>query len=396
MKSFLITFKPRTENRERGWPLLELQRLVTRRRDGKRVEEKWRFRNYKGVSLGDRVFLLRQGKGGPVIIGYGRVAGKPENDEGTWCVPIQFESIVDPSTEVLANRDELLAMEGGMAAWRTQSSGVQLKEPLASELERLVVDRLPQRKSHDSSLNPDWARDELIIALNVYLNHRPNLPRKDSPEIRNLSVVLNRLGEKLFSPGDRSYTFRNENSVHMKLMNFLRLDPQYTADGKTGLSRGAKAEEEVWTEFGGDAPRCRHVAQAIIASLDDRESDAIWLGPDFDDGVEEAAEGRMLTRKHIVRERNRKLVETKRKRAMKKHGKLICEVCDFDFANCYGNRGDGFIECHHTKPVETLVEGNKTHIDDLALVCANCHRMIHRGRPWISVTELRALLTLHS
>jgi 5-methylcytosine-specific restriction enzyme A len=397
VKSFLITFKPSTESRERGWSLQKLQKLVRRHRAGERVEEEWRFLNYKEVSLGDRVFLLLQGKGGPAIIGYGRVAGKAEKDrKGTWRVRIRFESIEDPATKVLANRDKLIAMRDGATAWRTQFSGKQLKESLASELEGLVVGSSPQPKSGDSARNPDWERDELILALNVYLEHRPNLPRKESREIQKLSVVLNRLGEKLFAPDDRSVTFRNENSVHMKLMNFLRLDPQYTADGKTGLSRGAKAEEAVWTEFGGDVLHCRRVAQAIIASLDDSESAALWFGPAFDDGLQEAAEGRLLTRKHLVRERNRKLVETKRKQAIKKHGKLICEVCGFDFAVRYGNRGDGFIECHHTKPVETLVEGNKTHIDDLALVCANCHRMIHRGRPWISVEELRALLTLHS
>jgi 5-methylcytosine-specific restriction protein A len=76
---------------------------------------------------------------------------------------------------------------------------------------------------------------------------------------------------------------------------------------------------------------------------------------------------------------------------MKKHGKLACEICAFNFAICYGDRGNGFIECHHTKPVETLTAGDKTNLDDLALVCANCHRMIHRRRPWLSVAELRAL-----
>ncbi len=50
---------------------------------------------------------------------------------------------------------------------------------------------------------------------------------------------------------------------------------------------------------------------------------------------------------------------------------------------------NGFIECHHTKPVATLVEGEKTHLDDLVLVCANCHRMVHRGKPWLSIGELK-------
>jgi 5-methylcytosine-specific restriction protein A len=85
-------------------------------------------------------------------------------------------------------------------------------------------------------------------------------------------------------------------------------------------------------------------------------------------------------------------VESKRKHALKKYGKLTCEACDFDFAGIYGNHGSGFIECHHTKPVATLTEGQKTHIDDLALVCANCHRMIHRSKVWLSIAELKGLL----
>jgi len=64
-------------------------------------------------------------------------------------------------------------------------------------------------------------------------------------------------------------------------------------------------------------------------------------------------------------------------------------MCKLLFAGRYGDRGKGFIECLHTKPLATLAVGHKTHIDDLAVVCANCHRMIHRRKPWLSVAELR-------
>lgn len=392
MKSFLITFKPAAENPEHGWPLEELQRLVKRHRAGERVVEAWRFHNRKAVSLGDRVFLLRQGKAGSAIIGYGEVAGNLQNDTGAWMAPVLFESIVDPTTEVLATKGELNAINGGQRFWRIQSSGVLLPESVSSELELLVVGKSPKASNGESVSNPDWTRDELILALNVYLKHRPNPPGKESDEILGLSSILNRLGEKLFPPEERADTFRNANGVYMKLMNFRRLDPQYTSGGKTGLSRGAKAEEDVWTEFGGDPSRCERVADAIIASLDDPEVSSAWIDSNLDDGIQEAAEGRLLTRKHLARERNRQLVESKRKQALKRNGKLVCEVCDFDFAIHYGDRGSGFIECHHTKPVATLAEGQKTHIDDLALVCANCHRVIHRTKPWLSVIELKALM----
>ena len=217
-------------------------------------------------------------------------------------------------------------------------------------------------------------------------------PERKAKEILELSGVLNNLGEKLFPPDVRANTFRNANSAYMKLMNFRRLDPQYISGGKTGLSRGSKADEEVWIEFGEDAARCRLVADAIIASLNDSEIVSAWVEPDLDDGIQEAAEGRLLTRKHLARERNRQLVESKRKQAMKRNGRLVCEACDFNFAVLYGERGIGFIECHHTKPVATLAEGHKTHIDDLALVCANCHRIIHRSKPWLSIAELKALI----
>lgn len=241
-------------------------------------------------------------------------------------------------------------------------------------------------------LNPDWVRDELVLALNLYLKHRRHPPGKASKEIRELSENLNRLGKRLFLPSQRSGTFRNVSGVYMKLMNFRRLDPEYTKEGKKGLTAGAKAEEEVWKEFANDPIRCERVANAIIASLDDTESYILPSDEDIDDGFEDAPEGRLLTRRHLTRERNRKLVEKKKAQIRKKNGKLRCEVCDFDFDERYGERGLGFIECHHTKPLATLAEGHKTRISDLALVCANCHRMIHRAKPWLTIDEVKAIL----
>jgi len=240
--------------------------------------------------------------------------------------------------------------------------------------------------------NPDWTRDELILALDLYLKHRASLPSKSSKEIKNLSDTLARLGSKLFASSLRPTTFRNVNSVYMKLMNYRRLDPQYTQKGRKGLTRGAKAEEDVWREFASDSNKCARVARAIMESLDDPEIRAP-LDPNYsDDGVEEASEGKLLTRKHLARERNRKLVESKKARALKERGRLVCETCGFDFAIRYPKRGDGFIECHHTKPLTEVGGGHRTHIRDLALVCANCHRMIHRGKPWLTLDELRALV----
>lgn len=197
-----------------------------------------------------------------------------------------------------------------------------------------------------------------------------------------MSELLNRLPIHAgIQPGE---TFRNPNGVGMKLANFRRLDP--TNPG-TGLSRGAKMEEDVWNEYGGDLPRLQAVAEAIRGNYE-------LLGPlppaadDETEDDEEATEGRVLTRVHKSRERNRKIVKKKKAKVLKETGKLECEACGFDFAKTYGELGEGFAECHHTKPVSELTPGEKTKLSDLAILCANCHRMIHKQRPWLTLNDL--------
>jgi 5-methylcytosine-specific restriction protein A len=149
MASFLITFKPASENRERGWPLEKLQRLARRLHRGYAVQQKWRFRN-KDAALGDRVFLLLQGQRGPAIIGYGRVNRKAHrNDAGELVASVKFESLVDPSIEVLAGTDKLLAIGGRQGVWRTPFSGVRLQDKIAAKLEALVVTGMVSDDTYD-------------------------------------------------------------------------------------------------------------------------------------------------------------------------------------------------------------------------------------------------------
>jgi 5-methylcytosine-specific restriction protein A len=203
-----------------------------------------------------------------------------------------------------------------------------------------------------------------------------------------LSRLLNRMAHVLGV--ETALDFRNPNSVYMKMMNFRRFDPTYTGQGRVGLTRGNKDEEVVWNEFRADKSRLQSVASAIRAAVD-HDSEELSHFPADEEGIE-APEGRVLTRLHRVRERNRKLVEDRKARALKLNGKLVCEVCEFDFGKRYGERGNGFIEAHHTQPLATLAENSKTKLADLALVCANCHRMIHALKPWFSIEELRAVL----
>lgn len=99
-------------------------------------------------------------------------------------------------------------------------------------------------------------------------------------------------------------------------------------------------------------------------------------------------EGRQVLKQHLVRERNPKLIARAKELYKQKQGKLVCQVCLFDFEKEYGEIGADYIEGHHTIPVSEMQLDEETKVEDIAMVCANCHRMLHRRRPWLSLNEL--------
>ena len=104
-------------------------------------------------------------------------------------------------------------------------------------------------------------------------------------------------------------------------------------------------------------------------------------------------EGRVKMLTHKRRERDGALARQKKTEALRLYGKLECEVCTFIFTGKYGNHGSEFIECHHREPLATLdpSDGKRITLEDLALVCANCHRMLH-WKDFPSIAELRSRL----
>jgi HNH endonuclease len=113
--------------------------------------------------------------------------------------------------------------------------------------------------------------------------------------------------------------------------------------------------------------------------------------PDIDFSAA-VSEGGYRMVSHLKRERNRSIVEAKKAAVLKSKGSLSCEVCSFDFSVTYGSLGEGFCEVHHLSPLSASNENVTTTLDDLAVVCSNCHRIIHRSNPMLSVAELSKVI----
>ncbi len=90
--------------------------------------------------------------------------------------------------------------------------------------------------------------------------------------------------------------------------------------------------------------------------------------PDVLEGIERVKEAVFISKS-----RNRKIIDDK-----KWNSNYTCEVCGFNFEKMYGDIGKKFIVAHHLRPIGTRGEkGEITRQEDIALVCENCHRMLH-------------------
>jgi 5-methylcytosine-specific restriction enzyme A len=355
-------------------------------RDGT-AEAEWSSAS-KQPQVGNEFFFLRLGSEPKGIIGHGEIIGwtkpRPHWKKPGEKIPylrIRFDALFGPEDKPIISVSDLEKIPE--QHWSPQNSGTKILPQPLSKLRSLWSHRVPGDQTlGPGERNPSWMRDELILALDLYVRSKGNPPGKSSAEIKDLSAILNQLTGALSKARPK---YRNANGVYMKLMNFRRFDPVFLAQGKKGLSRGNKLEESVWEEFSSDPKRLAQTAAAIRADLQaspDNEDD--WY-----DGIEEAEEGRRLTRAHLVRERSRKLVKAKKAACLKTTGALRCEACKFEFKDKYGERGQSFIEVHHNLPLYQLKPGTKTRLEDLHVLCANCHRMIHTKRPWLTLDKLR-------
>ena len=230
---------------------------------------------------------------------------------------------------------------------------------------------------------PDWAWEEIVLVCDLVAQNQWQQVTVDSPETVELSKLLQTMDiHPVEVRGDK---FRNPNGVVRKSADIATSHPGY----RGAKTNGGRRTEEVVAEFIRNPVAMHALAVSLRLSLASGETADLPQDVGYEN--ESEMEGRYLLRLHAYRERNPALRRKKINRVLADRGSLACEVCMFDFARQYGERGQGYIECHHVEPLH--VGGEKArYVKDLALLCSNCHRMIHTKPPWPTPAQLRDLI----
>ncbi len=184
-----------------------------------------------------------------------------------------------------------------------------------------------------------WNKEETIAVLRLFLKNGNKNLSKNNVKVLELAELFQRK-----AIAEKRETYPSAASIAMKLGNFTSLLNQ------KGLSHVSKLDKQVWQEYA-----IPYYAQEIV----------------------EAEEGTRVTVTHLLYERNIYIVNKKKRQAALK-GALECEICHFNFEKVYGKVGKNFIEVHHIVPLAEAKGLHKTKLEDLILVCSNCHRMLHR------------------
>jgi 5-methylcytosine-specific restriction protein A len=264
------------------------------------------------------------------------------------------------------------------------STGVQWGPDDFSGGDQSVARRLRALGFTVLNLRQDWQYDEIVLACLLAADNGWRQVYDTDPRAHELSQLLQ---SPAIHPFPHHPDFRTPGGVGQKTRNIIDRLP----DHRGSQSHGNRLDKKVLDDFLDDQAAIRARAARVLELLTAAASGAAVEVPDLDSVDLAAEEGGVALRAHLRRERDpqlrrRKLAETKRCGLP-----IACEACAFDFGRTYGPYGLDYIECHHRTPL--YVTGKtQTRLADLALLCSNCHRMIHRSKRWLTVEELKELV----
>lgn len=331
--------------------------------------------------IGDEVYLLKQGKSPRGIFGSGRIVAEPyRDDEGTRFAPISFDLLVDPYKAMLIDDDTVRTILEPSVINHPRS-GISISEDAAASIRQLLV-----RSTNATSERSVPDADAFLHCLKALTSQR-----RLTDDERDMLII--------------HYNAPNQKITARQMTALLGWEGQWanTAYGKLGRKIASQLD---WRP-----PETREDGSFIVAALvtgSVEDGRFIWtLRPEISDAMEQLRwpglfknelydnggplgiiERKLLVWQRTIERNSRAASFAKNKRGFR------CEACGMTFAENYGALGEGFIEAHHLYPLSRLVIGEERRYseDEFAVLCSNCHRMIHRWHDCSDLEGFRKML----
>lgn len=250
---------------------------------------------------------------------------------------------------------------------KTQAKGARQLMPGQIILLFQKVDRIP-------GIAKRTYLTHLVTPVDTRLHYNEEVPHKFKWERKVLVIARAEPRTSIFIyPADLSFRTPNRG----KIVSIHYLNEQKTLD---------QIQRQIWEMFreNFNPNIAKYLSNVPVSNEDLNDLFTVMEGKE-----------RKIVKEHLSRERNPIIIGLAKAEAFRKgNGRIRCECCEFDFVNQYGDHGLEFIECHHIVPISKGGE-RPTSTKDLAMVCSNCHRMLHRKNQngdYHSILSLKVLV----
>lgn len=115
--------------------------------------------------------------------------------------------------------------------------------------------------------SPNWTREELILAFNLYLKLPFGKMHRGNPDVMKLAAILGR---------------RTPDSVAMRLTNFASVDPYHQQRGVRGMSGGRNQVKPIWDQFINNQEELVFESERILAKYQYKTIEEVYPEIEFD------------------------------------------------------------------------------------------------------------------
>lgn len=393
----------------------------------------WRITR-KEIEVGDKVFIVKLAENPKGIVALGEVVSLAEPlGPSLYKVEIMINDVLNYESGILIEHSELTNLNsrfGTHQHWESQASGIELDSHLVEPLFRLFKDKLGTNRHTWMT----W-EDEVVCAFTILgltdEDHLElisevlhlDLTRQIIPRIKDFQALSAKTSSRNTCASERNAfkrmrtfnsieLYRHLLTLHPVLKNKLKLSNKHRLiwilkdiDGEGHLQEIYDLYEEYFPErtaVNAWKDGIRRDLQQFSSDTDtyknlktkkedlfycEKIGYGFWGLRDFSvhrDTVVRASdieygEGKKKLVTHLRSERDKRLIRNAKNAFREKHGKLYCEACNFYFDDVYDHDGPiDYIEGHHRILISEMPEGHKSKIEDIIMLCSNCHRMIHK------------------